>query len=55
MHREVLGDMELIWNFSFMETKVVTSDFTIRWKNRLFIFRKHSTAIKKQRVTVLEN
>ena len=55
MHREVPEDMELTWIFSFRETRVVTNDFTIRWKNRFFLLRKHSIAIKKQRVTVLEN
>lgn len=55
LHREVPGDMDMLWIFSFRETRVVTNDFTIRWKNRFFLLRKHSIAIKKQRVTVLEN
>ncbi len=55
LHRRVPADMDLNWVFAFREKRVVTNDFTIRWKNRFFLLRKESIAIKKQRVTVIEN
>ncbi len=41
--------------FAFREKRIVTKDFTIRWRNRFFLLKKQSIAIKKRRVTVLEN
>jgi len=55
LHREIPADMDLDWVFAFREKRVVTKDFTIRWRNRFFLLGKQSIAIKKQRVTVLEN
>jgi len=55
LHREIPVNMDLDWVFAFREKRVVTKDFTIRWRNRFFLLRKQSIAIKKQRVTVLEN
>ena len=55
LHREVPKNMNLNWIFAFREKRMVTQDFTLQWKNRVFLLKKQSIAIKKRRVTVLQN
>lgn len=55
LHREIPEEMDLDWVFAFREKRKVTNDFTIRWRNRFFLLKKQSIAIKRKRVTVLEN
>lgn len=55
LHREVSEDLDLNWVFSFREERIITNDFTVRWKNRVFLIKKPSIALKKRKVTVMEN
>lgn len=55
LHREIPEDLNLDWVFAFREKRTVTNDFTIRWRNRFFLLKKQSIAIKKKRITILEN
>lgn len=45
----------LNWVFAFREERVVSNDFTISFKNRVFLINKPSIALKRKRVTVLKN
>jgi len=55
MHREVPKNLNLKWVFAFREERTVSKDFTLRWRNRFFLLKKQSIAIKGRRVTVLES
>lgn len=55
LHREVPVDLELEWVFAFREERVITNDFTVSWRNRVFLIKNPSIALKRRRVTVMEN
>lgn len=55
LHRSKPNDIDIDWIFAFREKRMVTNDFTIYYRNRVFLLKKQSIALKKRRVTVLEN
>lgn len=55
LHRQVQPDLDLNWVFAFREKRVITNDFTISWRNRVFLLNKPSIAFKRKTATVLEN
>jgi len=55
LHRSKPNDIDIDWIFAFIEKRMVTNDFTIYYRNRVLLLKKQSIALKKRRVTVLEN
>ncbi|MFH1414481.1 MAG: ISNCY family transposase [Elusimicrobiota bacterium] len=55
MHRDIPKNMDLEWVFSFRETRTVSNDFTVRWKNRVFLISNPSLKMKRSKILVTEN
>jgi hypothetical protein len=55
LHRVLPAELDLKWVFAFREERVISNDFTISFKNRVFLINKPSIALKRKRVTVLMN
>lgn len=55
MHRNIPKNMDLEWVFAFRETRTVSNDFTIHWKNRVFLIRNPNLKMKYSRILVVEN
>jgi len=55
LHKALLADLDLNWVFAFREERVISNDFTISFKNRVFLINKPSIALKRKRVTLLKN
>jgi len=55
LHRALPADLDLNWVFAFREERVISNDFTISFKNRVSLINKPSIALKRKRVTALEN
>lgn len=55
LHREVPVDLELDWVFAFRDERVITNDFTVFWKNRVFLINRPFITLRRRKVTVMEN
>jgi len=55
LHKPIPPDLDLDWVFAFREKRAISNDFTISWKNRVFLITKPSIAFKRERVIVMEN
>lgn len=55
LHKALQADLDLNWVFAFREERVISNDFTISFKNRVFLINEPSIALKRKRVTVLKN
>lgn len=55
MHRDIPENTDIEWVFAFRETRTVSNDFTVRWKNRVFLISNPSLKMKRSRLLVVEN
>jgi len=55
LHRKVPVDLELNWVFAFREERVITNDFTVSWRNKVFLIKNPSITLRRRKVSVMEN
>lgn len=55
LHRKIPKTLDLNWVFAFRDERTISNDFTVRWKNRVFLIRNPSLKMKRSRILVTEN
>ena len=55
LHRAIPKDLDLNWAFAVRDERTILNDFTVQWKNRVFLLENHSMVFKQKRVVVMEN
>ena len=54
-HRPIPGNLDLNWVFAVRDERIISNGFTVSWKNRVFLLKKHSMVFQKKRVIVMQN
>lgn len=52
LFKTVPKDFDYKWTFAIQDKRTIGNDFTIRFKNRLFLLNNHSITLKKKRVLI---
>ena len=55
LHRKIPKTLDLNWVFAFRDERTISNDFTVRWKNRVFLISNPSLKMKRSRILVTEN
>lgn len=50
--KTVPRDFDYKWTFSVRDQRTISNDFTIRWKNRLFLVKNQTLTLKKQKIQI---
>lgn len=47
LHRSIPNDIDIDWILAFREKRIITNDFNIYYRNRIFLLKKQSISLKR--------